>query len=91
MSLHIGVQLYSVREALHQDPTGTLEKVAAAGYRRWEAANSKADVDPGIGLGMSAGEVKELMARLGASIIGAHVRPFDENNCRARSEERRVG
>ncbi len=83
MSLQIGVQLYSVREALKNDPAGTIEKVVAAGYRRLEAANGNAGADPGVGLGMPAGEVNELLARLGARIIGSHVNPFDETNYRA--------
>jgi sugar phosphate isomerase/epimerase len=83
MALKIGVQLYSVREYLKIDPVGTLEKVVAAGYSRLEAANGNAAADPGVGLGMPAGEVCDLLDRLGASIIGSHVMPFDDTNCRA--------
>ncbi len=83
MSLQIGLQLYSVRGPLQRDPVGTLEQVVAAGYRRLEAANGNAHADPGIGLGMPAEEARALLDRLGATLIGSHVNPFDEGNCRA--------
>jgi len=35
---YIGLQLYTVREAMQQDPTGTLAKVAALGYNSVEGA-----------------------------------------------------
>ena len=82
MALKVGVQLYSVRDHMKSDPVGTLEKVAATGYHRLEAANSNAAVDPGIGLGMPADQVCDLLDRLGARIIGSHVSPFDDTDSR---------
>lgn len=35
---HIGLQLYTVRDAMQQDPTGTLAKVAKIGYNSVEGA-----------------------------------------------------
>lgn len=35
---YIGLQLYTVREAMQQDPTGTLAKIAALGYNSVEGA-----------------------------------------------------
>ena len=46
MSLKVGIQLYSVRNSLKQDPGGTLEALAEAGYRYLEAANHNAAEDP---------------------------------------------
>ncbi|MBP7401512.1 MAG: sugar phosphate isomerase/epimerase [Clostridia bacterium] len=83
MELRVGLQLYSIREALHADPAGALERAVAAGYTRLEAANGNAGADPGIGLGMPADEAHALLDRLGAQLIGSHVNPFDETNYRA--------
>jgi hypothetical protein len=35
----VGVQLYSVRDAMKADPKGTLKKIADAGYHHVEHAN----------------------------------------------------
>ncbi len=83
MALKVGIQLYSVRDALRLDPVATLEQVVAAGYRDLEAANGNAYADPGIGLGMPAEPARALLDRLGATLIGSHVQPFDHSNWRA--------
>ena len=60
----IGLQLYTVRELMKQDFTGTLEKVAAMGYRELEFAgyyNQKPE------------EVKKLLDRLGLTAPSTHV------------------
>jgi sugar phosphate isomerase/epimerase len=59
----IGVQLYSVREALAKDYLGTLKQVAAIGYREVEAAGF---------YNHSAADVKQMMADAGLRCVSAH-------------------
>ena len=77
MSLGIGLQLYSVRNALAADPWGTLEKIAEIGFKRIEAANHKAKTDPGVGFGVEARELRQRLDDLGLSMIGCHINPLD--------------
>ncbi|GLQ12053.1 hypothetical protein GCM10007913_39850 [Devosia yakushimensis] len=77
MSLGIGLQLYSVRNALAADPWGTLEKIAETGFKRIEAANHKAKTDPGVGFGVDARELRQRLDDLGLSMIGCHINPLD--------------
>ena len=50
MNVRVGLQLYSVRNALAQDPWGTLERLAEVGFTHLEAANHNARTDPGVGV-----------------------------------------
>jgi sugar phosphate isomerase/epimerase len=59
----VGLQLYSVREQLPKDYSGTLAKIAAIGYRDVEAAGF---------YGHSAAEVKQIMAATGLHCVSAH-------------------
>lgn len=77
MSVAVGLQLYSVRNSLAQDPWGTLEKVAAAGFKYVEAANHNAANDPGVGFGVSAGDMRNKLDDLGLKIVGCHINPLD--------------
>ena len=52
MALKVGIQLYSVRELMKQDPIKTIYQVADAGYKYLEAANHNALEDQGIGFGV---------------------------------------
>jgi len=76
MHLKIGVQLYSVRQALKADPYGTLAKIAEAGFQYVEAANHNADTDDGVGFGVPANKMKESLDILGISIVGCHINPL---------------
>jgi sugar phosphate isomerase/epimerase len=76
MDVRIGLQLYSVRQALAKDPWGTLAQIAAAGFTRLEAANHNARNDPGVGFGVEAGELRDQLAELGLSIVGCHLNPL---------------
>lgn len=60
---HIGLQLYSVREDLARDYPGTLNHVAAIGYREVEAAGF---------YNHSAMDVKKMMFDAGLLCISAH-------------------
>lgn len=77
MSIPIGLQLYSVRNALAADPWGTLEQIARIGFTRLEAANHRARTDPGVGFGVEASELRQRLADLGLSMIGCHINPLD--------------
>ena len=77
MALKVGIQLYSVRESLKADPYRTLEKVAEVGYRYVEAANHNALNDPGVGFGLPADKMKQILNRLGLSIVGSHINPLN--------------
>lgn len=61
--LPLGLQLYSVRDQLPKDYQGTLNKVAALGYRDVEAAGF---------YGRSAAEVKTAMTKAGLRCVSAH-------------------
>ncbi|MBO9598769.1 MAG: sugar phosphate isomerase/epimerase [Cohnella sp.] len=60
----IGVQPYTVREALAEDYVGTLEKLAAIGYKGIELGRPPE--------GMSVGEQRTILERLGMQVIGTH-------------------
>jgi sugar phosphate isomerase/epimerase len=62
-ALQIGLQLFSVREALAKDYPGTLKRVAAIGYREVEAAGF---------YNHSAADVKHMMADAGLRCLSAH-------------------
>lgn len=68
----IGLQLYSVRDALAVDFEGTIEKIASYGYRAVETA--------GFPPGMTPSQAKALFERLGMSVAAAHSGlPLGEN------------
>jgi sugar phosphate isomerase/epimerase len=77
MSVRIGLQLYSVREALARDPWGTLARLADVGFTHLEAANHNARNDPGVGFGVAAAELRSRLADLGLSIVGCHINPLE--------------
>jgi sugar phosphate isomerase/epimerase len=79
MAVKIGIQLYSVRDSLSADPGGTLEALADLGFTRFEGANHQALEDSGIGFGISAEFLRDLMSKRGLSVVGCHINPLDEN------------
>jgi sugar phosphate isomerase/epimerase len=64
MKVRIGLQLYSIRQAMEQDFWGSLAKVKAAGYDCVEFA--------GYG-GYSAGELRRELDRIGLEAYSSHV------------------
>jgi len=64
LSIPIALQLYTLREEMQKDFSGTLKKVAEIGYNGVEFA--------GFG-GMNAGELKLLLDDLGLKPAGAHI------------------
>jgi sugar phosphate isomerase/epimerase len=63
LGLPLGLQLYSVRELLPKDFEGTLRQLAAIGFHDVEAAGF---------YGHSAGDVKQIMDRVGLHCVSAH-------------------
>lgn len=78
MALKVSFQLYSVREPMEKNPVDTLKKVLEAGYRFLEPANPIAAEDPGIGYGVSAETLLEILKPYNAKISSAHVGPLEE-------------
>lgn len=80
MGLKVGIQLYSVKNKMKEDPLQTIGDVAKAGYRYLEVANHNALEDDGVGFGVSAEELNGVLKKSGSSIISAHIFPFTEEN-----------
>lgn len=64
----VGVQLYTVRESMTEDPVGTLEKVAQIGYRKVETAG----YGDGKVYGFTGKEFKNRLNDLGLKHISGH-------------------
>ena len=72
---HIGLQLYSVRDEMKKDPKGTLQKLAAMGYREVEHA---AYIDQAVyqnrkPYGFTAKELRKILDGLGMTMPTSHV------------------
>jgi len=80
MDLKVGIQLYSVRTVMKENPVQTLEKVAEIGYKNIEVANHNAASDFGVGFGVSAAQLNEIFGRFGSKVVSAHIWPFHESN-----------
>jgi len=65
----VGVQLYTFRDAMTQDPKGTLSKVAELGFKQLESARS----DKGLYYGLTPIEMRDTCKALGLSIRSGHV------------------
>ena len=78
MDLKVGIQLFSVKEAMQKDPVEAIRKVASLGYKNLEFANHRAAEDPGVGFGVSVEEMKALLDETGSHAISAHVGPLNE-------------
>ncbi|MCB9139965.1 MAG: sugar phosphate isomerase/epimerase [Caldilineaceae bacterium] len=76
MSVKIGLQLYSVRETLAKEPWETLDGIAKVGFKHLEAANHQADIDPGVGFGVGARDLRQRLDDLGLTIQGCHLNPL---------------
>ena len=77
MTVQVGIQLYSVRNAMAADAEGTLARLAELGFTEVEGANHDADTDPGIGFGISADRLAHLLRANGLSLVGSHINPLD--------------
>jgi sugar phosphate isomerase/epimerase len=77
-----GVQLYSVREDMQRDPLGTLERVAAIGYRHVEHAGY---ADRKF-YGYSARELEKVLSDLGLRMPSGHTQLREEHWDAARDD-----
>ena len=68
----VGVQLFSVREALENDFEGTLKKIKDIGYDYVEFFGTCYDKPATESYGMSATEVKALLDKIGLKAISVH-------------------
>ncbi|GAO31055.1 sugar phosphate isomerase/epimerase family protein [Geofilum rubicundum] len=82
----IGLQLYTIRDAMNKDVAGTLQKVADIGYQHLELAG----YDNGQFYGHSPSEFKSMVSDLGMKIISSHsgveVKGVDTSNVEAMAE-----
>ena len=69
VSKEMGVQAYSVRDALSEDFAGTMKKIADIGYKFIEAYDLKLD---GTMYGMKPSEYKKIVDDLGMEVIASH-------------------
>ncbi len=67
-SIGVGLQLYSVRDAIQADLLGSLQKIAALGYRNIEMAS----YSDGKFYGYAPAEFKKIINDLGMEIISSH-------------------
>ncbi len=67
----IGIQLWSVRDAMKTDPAGTIKKLGEIGYTYVEAAG----YDNGKFYGMDPAEFKALLEQNGMKMKGSHTGP----------------
>lgn len=64
----VGIQLYSVKEAMAADPKGTLQAISSYGYNQIESFEGQS----GMFWGMSNTEFKKFIADRGMTIIASH-------------------
>ena len=71
--MKVGIQLFSVKEALAKDPKGTLKQVADLGYKYLEPfANPLPGDESTFGLQMPLEEAKAFLKENGLQVVGAH-------------------
>ncbi|MFD2935535.1 sugar phosphate isomerase/epimerase family protein [Spirosoma flavum] len=64
----IGIQLYTVRDLMNQDPVGTLKQLAAIGYTELESYQG----DKGIYFGLKPAEFTKIARDLGMNLFASH-------------------
>lgn len=80
MTLSIGLQLFSVKDALQRDYIGTLEKLAQIGYTNLEMVIRKTDEGLSLGGDMTPSEVRRQLDRLGMKAVSSHTRVNEETD-----------
>lgn len=66
---NIGIQIYTIRDLMQKDATGSIQAIAAAGYKNIELAGYNA----GKFYGLTPIELKTLTSGLGMKIVSSHV------------------
>jgi sugar phosphate isomerase/epimerase len=82
----IGLQLYTLRDVIPNDPKGVLKQVAAMGYNEIESFEGKT----GMFWGMSNTEFKKYMDDLGMKIVSSHC-DIDKDFERKANEAAEIG
>src|SRR4051812_2572866 len=72
---YIGLQLYTVRDAMQQDPAGTLAKVASIGYNSVEGATYTGNE---LFYGMDAAAFSKVLKQNGLIMPSSHYRVGEE-------------
>lgn len=73
-SMPFGLQLYTLRDVISDDPKGVLKQVAEAGYKQIESYEGQM----GIFWGMSNTEFKQYLDELGMTLISSHANVFED-------------
>ncbi|MCP3774467.1 sugar phosphate isomerase/epimerase [Paenibacillus sp. MZ04-78.2] len=73
INIPVGLQLFSVREALAKDHLGTLEKVAQIGYKNVEFAFHNTSSDGRFEVEYTAKDLKKSMDTMGLRVVTSHV------------------
>ncbi len=68
-----GIQLYSVKENMTEDATGTMRALSGYGYKQFEGF----DGGKGILWGMQPTEFKSLMGEIGVEMVSSHTNVFE--------------
>ena len=91
METKLGLQLWSVRQALDEDFAGTLEKIAEIGYKDIQI-NSSQVTPRGLlfGKGVHASEVRKYLDRFGLRAVSAHFVPTPDMRLDAITEDMKV-
>ena len=75
MNPKLGLQLWSVRNALQEDYVGTLEKVAAIGYRNLELITTVTDQGLIFGNDLTATQLLQHLTDKGLQAVSCHIVP----------------
>ena len=81
-----GIQLYTLRDDMPDDPKGTLRRIANMGYQQIEGYEG----DQGMFWGMTAQEWKDYCDELGLTMVSCHVN-IDENLAEKAAELASIG
>lgn len=73
--MKVGIQMYSVKNMIADDPVSAFVNVAQAGYKYWEICQlyDRTDLDFNYGLQMPPEEAKDLLKNLDVQVIGSHL------------------
>ncbi|MDR1325427.1 MAG: sugar phosphate isomerase/epimerase [Treponema sp.] len=77
--MKVGIQLFSLRNHMAENPIAAIQTVVKEGYRFLEAANHNATQDSGVGFGVEAREIKKVLNDTGAAMISAHISPLNDD------------
>jgi sugar phosphate isomerase/epimerase len=75
MNPELGLQLWSVRNALQEDYVGTLEKAASIGYQNLELITTVTDQGLVFGKDLTAAQLQNHLKQIGLRAVGCHIVP----------------